>query len=57
MGKTRYDSKDATSIFAFSKGLLHKSLAEAIKIIAQTEEISMTEYKGKGGFGQLVEKF
>ena len=57
MGTTRYNTKDATSIFAYSKGLLHKSLAEAVKEINPLIDVNEIDFKGKGGLGQLVEKF
>lgn len=52
-----YDPADARSIFAYSQGLLHRSLAQAVREInpsVRPEDIVM---KGKGGLGQLVEKF
>lgn len=57
MNMMRYNAKDAASIFAYSKGLLHKSLAEAVKEINPHIDISEIEFKGKGGLGQLVEKY
>ena len=57
MGTTRYNTKDAISIFAYSKGLLHKSLAEAVKEINPLIDVNEIDFKGKGGLGQLVEKF
>ena len=53
----KYDPADARSIFAYSRGLLHRSLAQAVRETdpsVRPEDIVM---KGKGGLGQLVEKF
>ena len=52
-----YNPSNAQSIFHFSYGLLHKSLADAVKSIAPNTDIENLVQKGKGGLGQLVEKF
>lgn len=53
-----YDSKDAKSIFLFSRGLLHKSLYEAVSQFNPNVDLDeILSYKGKGNLGQLVEKF
>lgn len=57
MREKGYDPRDAASIFAHSRGLIGKSLAEAVMRLnpkINTEDITS---KGKGGLGQLVEKF
>lgn len=54
MAATKYDPTSPESIFGYSLGLLGKSLAEALKGVIDSEEIDMA---GKGGVGQLVEKF
>ena len=53
----KYNPKSAQSIFHFSRGLLHKSLADAIKAIDPDINIENVTQRGKGGLGQLVEKF
>lgn len=56
--KTReYNPADAASIFAFSSGLLHQTLAKAVTAIDSTINPKDFVLKGKGGLGQLVEKF
>ena len=57
MTNREYDSTSAASIFAFSKGLLHKSLAQAVIAIDPTINAKDIVMKGKGGLGQLVEKY
>lgn len=52
-----YDAQSAQSIFHFSYGLLQKSLAEAVKSIDSSVAPRDITSKGKGGLGQLVEKF
>ena len=52
-----YNPSNAQSIFHFSYGLLHKSLADAVKSIDPDTNIGNLIQKGKGGLGQLVEKF
>lgn len=52
-----YDHTDASSIFSYSKGLLNKSLTEALKIVDSSINPEYVVMKGKGGLGQLVEKF
>ncbi len=53
----RYNHKSAQSIFHFSNGLLHKSLADAVKSINPSIKLEDIASKGKGGLGQLVEKY
>lgn len=53
----KYNPKSAQSIFHFSYGLLHKSLADAVKSINPSFNIEDTIPRGKGSLGQLVEKF
>lgn len=55
--KREFDPKNAQSIFHFSYGLLHKSLAEAVKSIDSHIKPEDITFNGKGGLGQLVEKF
>lgn len=53
----KYDARDAESIFAYSSGLIGHTLTEAVAALGLdivTDDIQM---KGKGGLGQLVEKF
>lgn len=57
ISKRDYDPKDAASIFAFSKGLLHKTLAEAVAALDSAVKPEDMVGKGKGGLGQLVERF
>lgn len=57
IAKRNYDPADAASIFAFSKGLLHKTLAEAVTLLDSTIKPEDIVSKGKGGLGQMVEKF
>lgn len=52
-----YDPSDALSIFNFSRGLLHRSLTEAVRELDSSILPEDLEAKGKGGLGQLVEKF
>ena len=51
-----YDKTDAASIFNYSRGLLHHSLAEAVKAINLAIDEKDIVWKGKGGLGLLVEK-
>ena len=53
----QYDPKSAQSIFHFSYGLLHKSLADAVISINSNIKMEDIASKGKGGLGQLVEKY
>ncbi len=53
----KYDKTSPESIFYYSKGLIGKTLYEAVSMINPSiskEELSIS---GKGGLGQLVEKF
>ena len=52
-----YDKTNAASLFEHSKGLLHHTLAEAMLILDPTFRPEDLEWKGKGGLGQLVEKY
>lgn len=52
-----YNPQSAQSIFHFSYGLLHKSLAEAVMAIDPNINLENIANKGKGGLGQLVEKY
>lgn len=52
-----YDPKDPASIFAYSGGLLHRTLTEAVMLINDEIKPEEIKYNGKGGLGQLVEKF
>lgn len=52
-----YNPKDAASIFAYSKGLLNNSLSEAVTRSYPEINVEDIIYNGKGGLGQLVEKF
>jgi DNA mismatch repair protein MutH len=52
-----YDPSDALSIFNFSRGLLHRSLTEAVRELDSSILPEDLEAKGKGSLGQLVEKF
>lgn len=52
-----YNPKDAASIFAYSSGLLHHSLAEAMQLLDSDVKPEEIVSKGKGGLGQLVERF
>ena len=47
-----YNPKDATSILEFAKRIKNKSLRQACDL-----KIVDHDYKGKGNFGQLLEKF
>lgn len=53
----KYNPKSAQSIFHFSYGLLHKSLADAVMSIDSSIRLENIASKGKGGLGQLVEKY
>lgn len=55
--KRKYNPKDAASIFSYSAGLLHHSLTEAMLIVNPNINPKEISYNGKGGLGQLVEKF
>jgi DNA mismatch repair protein MutH len=57
MSKRNYDPASAASIFGFSKGLLHKTLAQAVAAIDPAIDPKDIELKGKGELGNLVEKF
>lgn len=52
-----YDPGDISSIFSFSQGLLHKTLAEAVTAIDPAVKAEDITLGGKGGLGQLVESF
>ena len=52
-----YDHRSAKSIFHFSQGLLHKSLNEAVEMLGDSIDEEYATSGGKGGLGQLVEKF
>lgn len=52
-----YDSTDISSIFDFSEGLIHKSLFEAVQNLDSSITKDQLVRKGKGGLGQLVEKY
>lgn len=47
-----YDKTNPASIFEYSKGLLHKTLAQVV----QTGAVESLNRKGKGGLGQMVEE-
>lgn len=53
----RYDPTSAYSIFEYSKGLLGKSLLQAVTAFSPNITKEQLKMKGKGGLGQLVEKF
>ncbi len=55
--KREYNPNSPQSIFHFSQGLLNKSLADAVTAIDSTIKPDDIAFKGKGGLGQLVEKF
>lgn len=55
--KREYDSQSAQSIFQYSFGLLHKSLYDAVRLINPDIKAEDIALNGKGGLGQLVEKF
>lgn len=57
MRKREYDTQNAESIFRFSKGLLHKSLTEAVCAIDDSIKAENIVASGKGGLGQMVEKY
>lgn len=57
MVRRRYNPQKAESIFEYSKGLLHHSLVEAMQAIDPNIKPEEIFYQGKGGLGQLVEKF
>src|SRR5690606_4744658 len=48
-----YDPRDAESIYRYAMGLLNKSLRDVLGNDVEQEAATM---KGKGDFGQLVEK-
>lgn len=52
-----YDPNNAKSIFRFSKDLLHRSLAEAVCAIDDSIKAEDIVCNGKGGLGQMVEKY
>lgn len=52
-----YNPKSAESVFRFSGGLLHKSLSDALRSIDSGIQLEEDAFKGKGGLGQLVEKY
>ncbi len=53
----RYNPNSASSIFEYSKGLIDKTLFEAVKQINPDIKKEGLQIKGKGGLGQLVEKY
>lgn len=53
----RYDATSPESIFAYSQGLIGHSLYEAVKKINPEITKEDLTISGKGGLGQLVEKF
>lgn len=55
--KHQYDPTSAASIFAFSRGLLHRTLEEAVKVLDPNITKEQLVMHGKGGMGQLVEKY
>lgn len=55
--RREYNPQSAESIFHFSHGLLHKSLVDAVRMINPDIKPEDIAFKGKGGLGQLVEKF
>ena len=55
--KRNYNPKDVASIFAYSRELLHRSLAEVMPAIDASVTIDEIEQDGKGGVGVLVEKY
>lgn len=55
--KRDYDKTDAMSIFGFSRHLLNSTLAKAVKDIDVSITRDMLIINGKGGLGQLVEKY
>lgn len=57
MKQRNYNPTDAASIFEFSSGLLDSSLAAAVQMIDSSVNPEQIKMKGKGGLGQLVEKF
>lgn len=57
MRERNYNPQSAESIFHFSRGLLHKSLADAVRDVDDSIKPEEITLKGKGGLGQLVEKF
>ncbi len=52
-----YDATSPESIFAFSRGLIGKSLFEAATLLNPEIKREELVFNGKGGLGQLVEKF
>lgn len=52
-----YDKTSAASIFEHSRGLLHRTLAEAVSEIFPGFDAQKLVRAGKGGLGQLVEEF
>lgn len=57
MQKRDYDQTDAASIWNFSSGLIDRSLWEALREIDNEVKREDLAAGGKGGLGQLVEKF
>lgn len=57
MKPRNYNPADAASIFGFSRGLLNSSLAVAVRAIDSSVNPDEIIMNGKGGLGQLVEKF
>ena len=55
--RRNYDPQSAQSIFQFSRGLLCKSLNEAVSEIGDFIAEEYAASGGKGGLGQLVERF
>lgn len=52
-----YDPTDAASIFAYSEGLLHHTLYQAVNNLDPTITKDILKHAGKGGLGQMVEKY
>ncbi len=53
----KYDASSPEAIFAFSRGLIGHTLFEAVKKINPSITKDDLKISGKGGLGQLVEKF
>lgn len=52
-----YDASDPISIFSYSGGLLGQTLAQVAPVVNNNITLDELEKEGKGGLGQLVEKF
>ena len=53
----KYDTSDPLSIFSHSGGLLGHTLAQAVAAVDPSVDLNAIEHDGKGGLGQLVEKY